>query len=222
MIVFCTVYAGHLAWVEREDSLPRLKIRALASGEEHAIDFDEEAYALHLEPGLEFDTTTLRFTYSSMTTPHETYDYDMVSRTRVLVKREEIPSGHDPKNYVTRRLFAQARGWRERADHLAVSLGFQAWRRSAAAALWLWRLRPCSVGEFRLERAVAGRSRPRLRLCACAGRHGQGLELVRERQARAQDQQLHRLHRLRAASDRRGLHARGGDRRARAPAPEAC
>ena len=108
MIVFCTVYADHLAWVEREDSLPRLKIRALASGEEHAIDFDEEAYALHLEPGLEFDTTTLRFTYSSMTTPHETYDYDMVSRTRVLVKREEIPSGHDPKNYVTRRLFAQA------------------------------------------------------------------------------------------------------------------
>jgi oligopeptidase B len=108
MIVFCTVYAGHLAWVEREDSLPRLKIRALASGEEHAIDFDEEAYALHLEPGLEFDTTTLRFTYSSMTTPHETYDYDMVSRTRILVKREQIPSGHDPKNYVTRRLFAQA------------------------------------------------------------------------------------------------------------------
>jgi oligopeptidase B len=108
MIVFCTVYAGHLAWVEREDSLPRLKIRALASGEEHVIDFDEEAYALHLEPGLEFDTTTLRFTYSSMTTPHETYDYDMVLRTRILVKREEIPSGHDPKNYVTRRLFAQA------------------------------------------------------------------------------------------------------------------
>jgi oligopeptidase B len=32
----------------------------------------------------------------------------MVSRTRVLVKREEIPSGHDPKNYVTRRLFAKA------------------------------------------------------------------------------------------------------------------
>ncbi len=108
MIEDYTVYAKHLAWVEREESLPRLKIRELASGEEHAISFDEEAYSLDLEPGLEFDTTTLRFIYSSMTTPHETYDYDMVSRTRVLVKREEIPSGHDPKNYVTRRLFAKA------------------------------------------------------------------------------------------------------------------
>ena len=108
MIDAFTVYAGHLAWVEHEDSLPRLKIRELASGDEHAIALVEEAYALSLEPGLEFDTTTLRYVYSSMTTPHETYDYDMVSRARVLVKREEIPSGHDPKNYVTRRLFARA------------------------------------------------------------------------------------------------------------------
>ncbi len=108
MIVICTVYARHLAWVERENSLPRLVIRELSSGEEHAIAFDEEAYAIYLQPGLEFGTTTLRFTYSSMTTPAETYDYDMISRERVLRKREEIPSGHDPRNYVTRRLFATA------------------------------------------------------------------------------------------------------------------
>ncbi len=108
MIDAFTVYAGHLAWLESENSLPRLIVRELAGGQEHAIGFDEEAYALSLEPGLEFDTTTLRFTYSSMTTPHETYDYDMASRARVLIKREEIPSGHDPKDYVTRRLFARA------------------------------------------------------------------------------------------------------------------
>ncbi len=108
MIVVSTVFSGHLAWVERENSLPRLAVRDLASGEQHAIGFDEEAYALYLEPGLEFDTTTLRFTYSSMTTPRETYDYDMNTRLRVLRKRQEIPSGHDPKNYVTRRLYASA------------------------------------------------------------------------------------------------------------------
>ena len=108
MIVICTVYARHLAWIEREQALPRLKLRELASGAEHEIAFEEEAYALYLETGFEFDTTTLRFTYSSMTTPEETYDYDMVSGARVLIKREEIPSGHDPKNYRARRLFAQS------------------------------------------------------------------------------------------------------------------
>ena len=41
-----------------------------------------------------------------MTTPAETYDYDMETRQRTLRKRQEVPSGHDPVNYVTRRLYA--------------------------------------------------------------------------------------------------------------------
>ncbi len=109
MIDGFTIYARHLVWLLREKCLPKLVVHALSTGDEHPIHFEEDAYALSIEPGLEFDTDILRFVYSSMTTPDETYDYDMVSRTRVLRKRQEIPSGHDPKNYVTRRLFAQAR-----------------------------------------------------------------------------------------------------------------
>ncbi|RTL87790.1 MAG: S9 family peptidase [Hyphomicrobiales bacterium] len=108
MIVSFTVYRNWLVWMTRENSLPRIMVRDLTSGEEHAIAFEEEAYALGLDPGLEFDTDRLRFTYSSMTTPDETFDYDMRTRERVLRKRQEIPSGHDPKNYITRRLFAPA------------------------------------------------------------------------------------------------------------------
>jgi oligopeptidase B len=63
-------------------------VRELADGAEHAIAFDEEAYALGMSGGYEFDTTTLRFTYSSMTTPTQTYDYDMATRTRVLRKTQ--------------------------------------------------------------------------------------------------------------------------------------
>src|SRR2546430_11995194 len=56
--------------------------------------------------GYESETTNLRFLYSSMTTPSEVYDYDMVSRARVLRKRQEIPSGHNPADYVTTRITA--------------------------------------------------------------------------------------------------------------------
>ena len=73
---------------------------------EHTIAFEEDAYALGLASGYEFDTNTIRFTYSSLTTPAETYDYDMATRERVLRKRQEIPSGHNPADYVTRRLLA--------------------------------------------------------------------------------------------------------------------
>jgi len=92
-------------WVrlERVNALPRVVI-ADRSGNEHAIDFDEEAYALGLGGSYEFDTSVLRFTYSSMTTPERVYDYDMANRERVLRKEQEVPSGHDPADYVTRRL----------------------------------------------------------------------------------------------------------------------
>src|SRR5260370_39425852 len=43
-----------------------------------------------------------------MTTPSEVYDYDMAKRTRLLRKRQEIPSGHDPADYVTTRIMATA------------------------------------------------------------------------------------------------------------------
>ena len=48
-----------------------------------------------------------------MTTPAETFDYDCASRERYLRKRQEVPSGHDPANYVTRRLFATAEDGQE-------------------------------------------------------------------------------------------------------------
>jgi len=100
------LYSGHLVRLERANALPAIVIRDLTSGEEHAIAFDEAAYSLDTMGGYEFDTTNLRFSYSSMTTPSEVYDYDMASRTRTLRKRQEIPSGHNPDDYVTTRIMA--------------------------------------------------------------------------------------------------------------------
>jgi oligopeptidase B len=100
------LYSGHLVRLERANALPAIIIRDLATGEEHAIAFDEAAYSLDTMGSYEFDTTNLRFAYSSMTTPSEVYDYDMATRTRVLRKRQEIPSGHNPADYVTTRIMA--------------------------------------------------------------------------------------------------------------------
>jgi len=104
LVLSIALFRGHLVRLEREDALPRIVIRRLFDGVEHAIAFDEEAYALGVVPGYEFDTTSLRFSYASPTTPARTYDYDMESRERVLRKEQEVPSGHDPDDYVTRRL----------------------------------------------------------------------------------------------------------------------
>jgi oligopeptidase B len=105
-IIDIELYANHLVRLERANALPAIFIRDLKTSEEHAIAFDETAYSLDTMGGYEFDTTNLRFSYSSMTTPSEVYDYDMASRTRTLRKRQEIPSGHNPADYVTTRIMA--------------------------------------------------------------------------------------------------------------------
>ena len=107
-IVSYIVLKDWLIRMERENALPRIVVRNMESGEEHAIAFDEEAYSLGFGEMREFDTNTLRFTYSSPTTPAQVYDYDMKTRSRVLRKTQEVPSGHDPSHYVTRRLMAHA------------------------------------------------------------------------------------------------------------------
>jgi oligopeptidase B len=105
-IIDIELYVGHLVRLERANALPAIIIRDLTTADEHAIAFDEAAYSLDAMGGYEFDTTNLRFAYSSMTTPSEVYDYDMASRARTLRKRQEIPSGHNPADYVTTRIMA--------------------------------------------------------------------------------------------------------------------
>jgi oligopeptidase B len=107
-IVSYIVLKDWLVRMERENALPRIVVRNMATAEEHTIAFDEEAYALGFGEMREYATDTLRFTYSSMTTPSQVYDYDMRSRTRTLRKMQEVPSGHEPSHYVTRRIFAPA------------------------------------------------------------------------------------------------------------------
>ena len=108
LILDMVAYAGHLVRLEREDGLPRIVVRRFKDEAEHSVAFDEEAYSLGLSHGYEFGTQIIRFTYSSMTTPAAVYDYDIESHSRTLRKQQEVPSGHDPANYITRRLHAPA------------------------------------------------------------------------------------------------------------------
>ena len=119
LILDISVFQNFMTRLEREDNLPRIVVRPIKAAtpdsefmvcsSEHTIAFEEEAYALSMSSGYEFDTTHIRFTYSSLTTPAETYDYDMATRARALRKRQEIPSGHNPADYVTHRLLAPAK-----------------------------------------------------------------------------------------------------------------
>ncbi len=107
-IADATLFKHHLVVLAREDSRPRLEVHDLKTGAAHDIAFQEETYALNFETVYEFDATLLRFSYSAMNRPAETYDYDCATRERTLVKQQMTPPGFDPAAYVVRLLFARA------------------------------------------------------------------------------------------------------------------
>jgi oligopeptidase B len=111
-----TVFRDDLVVEERRDGLSRLRALPWRDGEqaagstaEHEIEFDEPAYSAGIGDNPEVDSPSLRFYYSSMTTPVSVFDYDLSSRERVLRKRDTILGGFDPSHYATERLWATAR-----------------------------------------------------------------------------------------------------------------
>ena len=115
------LFRDHLVVQERAGGLVRLRVRSWerdetggdagggARGEEHAVAFPEPAYDAFIDPHNHVaDTGVLRFGYSSPSTPASTYDYDMRTRARTLLKREEVLGGFDPAHYRTERLHAVA------------------------------------------------------------------------------------------------------------------
>ncbi|KKB09013.1 S9 family peptidase [Devosia chinhatensis] len=108
LILDVALLRNHMLRLEREDGLPRIVARDLRTGREAIVGFKEEAYSLGMSTGYEFDTSVFRLSYSSPTTPSQVYDVDLDSGQRTLLKTQEVPSGHDPDHYETRRLFATA------------------------------------------------------------------------------------------------------------------
>lgn len=108
LIISTIVIKDYLIRLERHEGLPRIIVRNFKTNKEETISFNEEAYSLGMSVGYEFDTSTIRFSYSSPTTPNQTYDIDLKTGKRTLLKEQEIPSGHNKEDYITRRIFATA------------------------------------------------------------------------------------------------------------------
>lgn len=103
------LFNNYMVVDERSKGLSNLRIINQTSGDEHYLDFGEPAYNAYISTNAEFNTDVLRFGYTSMTTPNSTFDYNMESKEKTLMKQQEVVGGHDPSEYVTERIWATAR-----------------------------------------------------------------------------------------------------------------
>jgi oligopeptidase B len=94
---------------EHSGGLRKLRIRPWKGGADVFVTADEPSYTMALDVNREFDSDTLRYTYTSMVTPRTTYDYDSKTGERKFLKREPVLGGYDPAKYATEFAWATAR-----------------------------------------------------------------------------------------------------------------
>jgi len=88
--------------------LRQIRVISWDGSDDHYLNFGEPAYLAYVSTNPDFNTTTLRYGYQSMTTPNSIYDYDMISKKKVLLKQDEVLGDFSSENYVTERVYATA------------------------------------------------------------------------------------------------------------------
>lgn len=106
MIEDFDLFNEHLVIGERKAGIVKIRVMSWDSTDDHYIDFGETVYSAGLGTNIDLDSHTLRLGYTSMTTPHTVYDYDISTRLLTLLKRQEIVGGYEPSDYHSERLIA--------------------------------------------------------------------------------------------------------------------
>ena len=103
------VFTRFLALEERSDGLRKIRVVSWDGGSDYYLDSDEPAYRMALGANEEIDSEVVRYTYTSLTTPYTTFDYDTRTGARTLLKREPVLGDFDPGRYATEYLWVTAR-----------------------------------------------------------------------------------------------------------------
>jgi oligopeptidase B len=103
------LFNDYLVINERVNGLSAIRIKAW-NGTDHYIQFNDPAYLAYLTSNLDFDTKTLRYGYTSLTTPNSVFDYNMETKEQVLLKQEDVlDSNFASENYISERISVTAR-----------------------------------------------------------------------------------------------------------------
>ena len=102
------LFKKYLVLEERKEGLTQLRIIKWEDNSEHYLDFGEETYTAYISYNPSFESEYLRYSYSSLTTPNSTIDYQMTTREKVIKKEQEVLGSFDKNNYEAKRIFATA------------------------------------------------------------------------------------------------------------------
>src|SRR5579864_3504647 len=119
------VLKDYLAVGERSNGLRKIRIKRWSDGKESLIAADEPSFTFLLGENPEQDSTTLRYVYTSLTTPRSDYDLDLETGAKKLRKRDVVLGGFDPASYVSEYVWAPARDGKRIPVSIVYRKGFR-------------------------------------------------------------------------------------------------
>ncbi len=102
------LFKDYMVTEERTKGLVRLVVRPWDGSAPFEIDQPEETYTLYAGSNPTEDTEWMRYGYTSLVTPASTYEYNMRTGERRLLKQQEVMGGYDASQFVTKRYWATA------------------------------------------------------------------------------------------------------------------
>ncbi len=102
------IFEDYLVLSERKNGINQIRVMPW-EGEEHYIDFKEDAYMAYTSTNPDFNTDKLRLGFTSLTTPNTIYEYDMSNKSFKIFKETEVLGGFDKNNYQSERIYVTAR-----------------------------------------------------------------------------------------------------------------
>ncbi|TCK69381.1 oligopeptidase B [Winogradskyella wandonensis] len=103
------IFKDYLVLSERTNGLNQLRIMRWDGSDDYYLPFNSETYTCYTDTNVDFDTDILRYAYNSMTTPTSVIDFNMKTKTQVVMKEQEVLGGtFNKENYVEERLWATA------------------------------------------------------------------------------------------------------------------
>jgi len=101
-------FANHLVVYEREDGETRIRVIDAVTGVSTPVDQPETPSTVWGGANPEYDSTTLRYEYTSLVTPRSVFDLDLETGQLELRKRQPVLGDFDPNRYTTERRWARA------------------------------------------------------------------------------------------------------------------
>ena len=114
-----SIFKDFLVLEERHNGLNKIRIKRWDGTDDYYLPFDEETYTASVYNNPEFDTSIIRYSYNSLTTPNSVIDFNVDDRTKEVKKEQEVLGGtFDKENYKSERIWAKARDGKQ----VAISL----------------------------------------------------------------------------------------------------